>query len=123
MLAGDVVSVETRAPIPFAVVTLKPFQGSGDKALSEQRVLSDSAGRWVFRNLPAGPYAITAAAAGFLEGGVGQRQAGGASQTVMAGDRQLCMESGLDDYVAKPVSVDQLRKLMERWLTPAGAGD
>ncbi|MCX5876466.1 MAG: ATP-binding protein [Deltaproteobacteria bacterium] len=34
----------------------------------------------------------------------------------MAGDRQKCLEAGMDDYIAKPVKKDQLRKLLGQWL-------
>ena len=71
----------------FAVVTLKPAAAEGDKPVGEQRVLSDASGRWMFRRLAPGSYRITAAAAGFLEGGLGQRQAVGPSQDVTIGDR------------------------------------
>ena len=37
----------------------------------------------------------------------------------MEGDRQLCESAGMDDYLAKPYSIDQLEKLLRRWL-PAG---
>ncbi|MCX5863451.1 MAG: hypothetical protein NTW42_00015 [Deltaproteobacteria bacterium] len=34
----------------------------------------------------------------------------------MAGDRQKCLEAGMDDYLAKPVKKDQLRTLLGQWL-------
>ena len=45
----------------------------------------------------------------------------------MQGDRDLCIEAGMDDYLAKPVDPAKLRGALERWL-PArknrpGAGD
>ncbi len=39
----------------------------------------------------------------------------------MEGDRQLCAAAGMDDYLAKPYSIDQLAQLLRRWL-PAGEG-
>jgi len=33
-----------------------------------------------------------------------------------AGDRERCLESGMDDYVAKPIRVDELRAVLERLL-------
>ena len=34
----------------------------------------------------------------------------------MAGDRQRCLDAGMDDYLAKPVSRDQLENCLQRWL-------
>lgn len=34
----------------------------------------------------------------------------------MAGDRQRCLDAGMDDYLSKPVSRDQLEACMLRWL-------
>ena len=32
------------------------------------------------------------------------------------GDRERCLASGMDDYVAKPVSMKTLRTLLERYM-------
>ncbi|MFT3754407.1 MAG: ATP-binding protein [Pseudoxanthomonas sp.] len=34
----------------------------------------------------------------------------------MAGDRQRCLEAGMDDYLSKPVSREQLGECLQRWL-------
>jgi signal transduction histidine kinase/DNA-binding response OmpR family regulator len=34
----------------------------------------------------------------------------------MAGDREKCIDAGMDDYLAKPVSLEQLRGCVEDWL-------
>ncbi|WP_460918492.1 ATP-binding protein [Pseudoxanthomonas sangjuensis] len=34
----------------------------------------------------------------------------------MSGDRQRCLEAGMDDYLSKPVSREQLENCLQRWL-------
>ena len=34
----------------------------------------------------------------------------------MQGDRETCLQAGMDDYITKPVKADQLRDVLERWL-------
>jgi len=36
---------------------------------------------------------------------------------VMAGDREACMRAGMDDYIAKPFKIEELKRVMERWLS------
>jgi CheY-like chemotaxis protein len=31
-------------------------------------------------------------------------------------DRDACLAAGMDDYVSKPVSLANLREVLERWL-------
>jgi CheY-like chemotaxis protein len=42
---------------------------------------------------------------------------------VMEGDREKCLESGMDDYLTKPVGMDELLAAVRRWarLEPEGA--
>lgn len=34
----------------------------------------------------------------------------------MVGDREACLEAGMDDYVSKPFSIDQFKNLIEKWI-------
>jgi PAS domain S-box-containing protein len=38
----------------------------------------------------------------------------------MKGDRERCLEAGMDDYMTKPVRSEVLDEVIERWLAPAG---
>jgi signal transduction histidine kinase/ActR/RegA family two-component response regulator len=39
----------------------------------------------------------------------------------MPGDREKCIEAGMDDYLAKPFTEEQLAALLQRWLPADGA--
>jgi len=34
---------------------------------------------------------------------------------VLSGDREHCLKAGMDDFLGKPVSLDELRRMLERW--------
>jgi len=39
------------------------------------------------------------------------------------GDRDRCLRAGMDDYLAKPLTLEQLRETLSRWLPRIGAED
>ncbi|MEM9594689.1 MAG: PAS domain S-box protein [Acidobacteriota bacterium] len=41
----------------------------------------------------------------------------------MKGDREKCLEAGMNDYIAKPFQQDDLAKMLDRWLPEAVVGE
>ena len=35
----------------------------------------------------------------------------------LEGDREVCLQAGMDDYLAKPASIAQLKAVIEHWAT------
>jgi CheY-like chemotaxis protein len=33
----------------------------------------------------------------------------------MQGDREMCIQAGMDDYISKPVELDALVQMLEKW--------
>jgi hypothetical protein len=110
LIVGRVVDAVSNAPIPSVIVTL-----AGAPLGSSIRVLTDSQGRFLYRNVPKGSFTLRAAiganiegggfmwSGGFgpqigpyLNGGYGQRRPGGLLQSIdLADDEQV------DDVVIK----------------------
>jgi len=40
----------------------------------------------------------------------------GITAFAMTGDRQKCLDAGMDDYISKPVRLHQLEALLEKWI-------
>lgn len=38
------------------------------------------------------------------------------------GDRELCLRSGMDDYLAKPFTIEQLYEIVHKWLSKPANG-
>jgi CheY-like chemotaxis protein len=41
----------------------------------------------------------------------------------MKGDREKCLQAGMDDYVAKPIKKEALAAMLKKWTEPASASD
>jgi CheY-like chemotaxis protein len=44
----------------------------------------------------------------------------GLTANAMAGDREACLEAGMDDYVSKPIRPDELARAIERTAARTG---
>jgi signal transduction histidine kinase/DNA-binding NarL/FixJ family response regulator len=40
--------------------------------------------------------------------------------SAMKGDREKCLAAGMDDYISKPMTPEDLRSALQRWTAPAG---
>jgi CheY-like chemotaxis protein/HPt (histidine-containing phosphotransfer) domain-containing protein len=41
----------------------------------------------------------------------------------MAGDKQKCLDAGMDDYISKPIEPDKLAQTLEKWLSGGEAAE
>ena len=41
----------------------------------------------------------------------------------MTGDRERCLDAGMNDHVPKPIDPDELRRVLARWLKRRNVGD
>lgn len=102
ILLGQVVDGSTGEPIDSAAVTLMVGRGGGVRgaqvtaigpgvpagpaASGPMRLLTDASGHFVFHNLPAGAFPLTATAPGYLSGAYGQARPNGPSRPVDVAD-------------------------------------
>ena len=40
----------------------------------------------------------------------------------MEGDREKCIAAGMDDYLAKPLQIEELDRVLGKWLSADGSG-
>jgi uncharacterized protein (DUF2141 family) len=97
IIAGKVIDGGTGAPIGEVTLTLNgaalvalagggratPVPQPGPAAQSARRVITDGQGRFLFRDLPAGSFQLTASAGGYLASGAGIIRPNGQGQSVV----------------------------------------
>ena len=94
ILAGRVVEAGTTRGVPDAVVRLSgPSLGSPATVFPNgttggaRSAVADGSGRFVFRDLPAGPYLLLAQASGYLQGAYGQTRPSPRSESFPEAER------------------------------------
>src|SRR5579862_767303 len=85
VLLGVIVDALDNKPVANAEVTL----GGAPPALPNTQLLTDAEGQFVFMDLPAGTYTITATKAGYADGAYGRLRPAGLTQSLLLanGDR------------------------------------
>jgi protocatechuate 3,4-dioxygenase beta subunit len=86
LIAGRVVDAGSGAPVAGAIVSIS---GAALGSRLAPRLLTDAQGRFLYRNLPAGTFRLTAVKAGFADGAFGRRRPEGPAQDMelRAGER------------------------------------
>jgi protocatechuate 3,4-dioxygenase beta subunit len=98
LILGRVLDATTNRPMPGAVVRL----GAGDASPGATAAMANAEGEFLFRDLEAGAYGLTAQASGYIPGAYGQRRPQGNADVVRldAGARVTDVTIRLWQYAA-----------------------
>jgi len=90
LILGRVIDGSTEKPVAGAIVTLSgsSVPTTGPAAAAPPRVVTDTSGTFVFRNLPAGRYTFAVTGSSAQIGGLGVRRPGGTAQTLELADAE-----------------------------------
>jgi hypothetical protein len=78
LIIGRVVDASSGTPVSAATISVSGARAGG----AVPRLITDSQGRFIYRNLRAGSYNLTATKPGYSDGAFGRRRPGGPSQSV-----------------------------------------
>jgi hypothetical protein len=95
VVAGQVVDAASGAGLAESIVTLSPagpVSSPGAALGAATRVITDSRGRFVFANLPRGPYRLGVIKPGYRGGGMGQTTPRSVSQVLDLGDGERLLD-------------------------------
>src|SRR5688500_16636215 len=91
VVAGQVIDGPTKRPVGGAVVTLSAMAAPGQAPIPAAQArrgvaVANAEGRFVFRDVPAGTFSLTATQNGYAPGATGRRRPGGPSGTFTIAD-------------------------------------
>ena len=110
VIFGRVIDDATGRPVRDAVVTLGGLQsptpppGVLGPTGALPIALTDAAGQYVFRDLPAGRFTLQVTAAGYLGGGYGQRRQDGSTRQLVLRDNEVANDADIRLWKSAAIS-------------------
>jgi hypothetical protein len=103
VIAGTVVDASTDKPIGGAIVSISGTALADSARVTARQVLTGSDGRYIFMQLPAGMFLLTATQGGYLSGGVGASTRGSTGAQVALTDGEIRPDTKL--ALRRPASI------------------
>ena len=125
VIVGRVIDGGTGKPVSGAVVSL---QGATLRVGQAPRLMTDSQGRFLYRNLPPGSYSIVATKPGYIDGAYGRRRPEGGTQPVELSEgerandipiliwKYAAIGGTIVDEAGQPIVGAQVRALQRRMI-------